>query len=361
MRNKKLMEGVMAILMAAMAVSSASKAATVKLKRSVSDCIISKGDKIDINVTGANETKGKYKVLNSKIVAVSKKGIVTTKDTGKTKIIWKKGKKKYNCSIKVVKAPAVDKTNVTIVKNAMKKVSVLKYGNSNLKVKWKSENTEIAKVSGGKITGVAKGKTAVIVKIYGNEKVFKRIVKVTVTEDENKTIFEEKKTNTEDKITENTDNTTEKPNLDKPTDLIPEQNNALTDNKTENSNLNNVVYPNINIGNNTGNKPEKPEEVTTPGGIEPEKPGEVTTPGGIEPEKPGEVTTPGGIELEKDQHDIDALQSIIKEQIANGAEVSEDLDDEEQYFWNDEGRLTEIYWSGTGLSGEIDFSGLPEL
>ena len=74
------------------------------------------------------------------------------------------------------------------------------------------------------------------------------------------------------------------------------------------------------------------------------------------------VATPtptAGSTKEKNADDVAALEKLITEQKAQGASVSEDLDDE-QYEWYD-GRLVEIYWGACGLSGEISFSGLTAL
>ncbi len=61
---------------------------------------------------------------------------------------------------------------------------------------------------------------------------------------------------------------------------------------------------------------------------------------------------PGG---DQEQNaDVMKLKELIAEQQALGADVSEDLNSG-QYEWNDEGRLTGIYWDYVNLQGSIDF------
>ncbi len=63
---------------------------------------------------------------------------------------------------------------------------------------------------------------------------------------------------------------------------------------------------------------------------------------------------------EKNEDDIVALEALIQAQIANGATVSEDIDDSDEYYWSD-GRLIGIYWSYKGLTGELDLSAFDAL
>ena len=56
--------------------------------------LISKGDKIDLDIKGINENSGKYSTSMKAVASVTKNGIVTAKKAGNAKITWKKGKKK---------------------------------------------------------------------------------------------------------------------------------------------------------------------------------------------------------------------------------------------------------------------------
>ncbi len=64
--------------------------------------------------------------------------------------------------------------------------------------------------------------------------------------------------------------------------------------------------------------------------------------------------------IPKNAADVAALNKIIKEQIALGAKVSTDLDDE-SYTWDENGRLTEIDWWYSGLQGTLSIDGLTAL
>ena len=63
----------------------------------------------------------------------------------------------------------------------------------------------------------------------------------------------------------------------------------------------------------------------------------------------------------KNATDVSVLESIVKEQLAAGADVPVDLDNEDVYCWDDNGNLYAIYWSDRELKGSISFSGLVSL
>ncbi len=62
----------------------------------------------------------------------------------------------------------------------------------------------------------------------------------------------------------------------------------------------------------------------------------------------------------RNEQDIELLKSIIKQQRALGATVSEDLDSEE-YSWNDLGRLRGISWDDKGVKGTLSLEGFGGL
>jgi uncharacterized protein YkwD len=161
---------------AAIAVPSAAQAA----KLSVKSCVLSKGDRIDINVKGKKETKGTYKSSNQKVATVSKKGVVKAKKVGAAQIIWKKGKTKYRAGLIVVKAPKLDKSKLSVKEGKSKTVSVSQFGNADLTAAWSSNDENVAVVLNGKITGVSEGSTLVTAQIKGKTKTYKRYVVVTV-------------------------------------------------------------------------------------------------------------------------------------------------------------------------------------
>ena len=63
----------------------------------------------------------------------------------------------------------------------------------------------------------------------------------------------------------------------------------------------------------------------------------------------------------KNATDVLILEGIVKEQLAAGADVPVDLDNEDAYSWDDNGNLSSIYWSDRKLKGSISFSGLMSL
>lgn len=58
--------------------------------------------------------------------------------------------------------------------------------------------------------------------------------------------------------------------------------------------------------------------------------------------------------------DAQALKKIIEEQKKAGATVSEDLQDKDQYSWDD-GTLIGITWNKVGLTGKLDFGSFASL
>lgn len=95
--RKKLCRSIAVAAAAAMAVTAvplpaqAAKAAKVKL--SVSNCVLSLGDKIDLDIVGAKEAGGKYTTANKKVASVTKKGVVTAKKQGILKLPGKEVQK----------------------------------------------------------------------------------------------------------------------------------------------------------------------------------------------------------------------------------------------------------------------------
>ena len=53
----------------------------------------------------------------------------------------------------------------------------------------------------------------------------------------------------------------------------------------------------------------------------------------------------------KNEQDVKKLQALIQTLNQKGADISANLDDESVYYWNKEGRLTEIYWGEKEIIG----------
>lgn len=62
----------------------------------------------------------------------------------------------------------------------------------------------------------------------------------------------------------------------------------------------------------------------------------------------------------KNASDVKALERIITDQLRRGASVSADLE-HYQYGWNAAGRLVDLDWCRTDLSGSLDLKGLSAL
>lgn len=181
--RKRVFKCVAAAMAAVMAVTSVPLSAQAAVKISVSKCVVSKGDSIDLDMKGAKEQKGKYSTSKKSVASVTKKGVVKAKKTGNAKIVWKKGRKKYTCSVKVVKAPVLSSSKIELTESQKKKVTVKTYGNKKLSVKWASSDKNIAKVSGGAVTAVSEGTAVITAKIKGYKKTWRREMEVVVKKD----------------------------------------------------------------------------------------------------------------------------------------------------------------------------------
>lgn len=102
---------------------------------------------------------------------------------------------------------------------------------------------------------------------------------------------------------------------------------------------------------------DKKDTAETPTTVPTVKPSEMPT------EAP--TTVPTEVPLKdasgKYSSDVAALQKLIKQQKERGAEITDNIDDEHYYKWNDEGRLVSVRWGSNGLSGDISFASLPAL
>jgi len=178
--KKHFFKGIAIAIAVAISVPAVPISTQAAAKISISSCVISKGYKIDLDIKGINENSGKYSTSMKAVASVTKNGIVTAKKAGNAKITWKKGKKKYTCNVKVVKAPVLSKSKLEIREKQKETITVQKYGNKKLTVKWSSSDKKIAKVSDGKITGLSEGETTIKAKIKGYKKTWTREVKVIV-------------------------------------------------------------------------------------------------------------------------------------------------------------------------------------
>ena len=99
--RKRVFKCVAAAMAAVMAVTSVPLSAQAAVKISVSKCVVSKGDSIDLDMKGAKEQKGKYSTSKKSVASVTKKGVVKAKRKGKVKIYVTYGSLKKKCIITV--------------------------------------------------------------------------------------------------------------------------------------------------------------------------------------------------------------------------------------------------------------------
>ena len=99
-------------------------------------------------------------------------------------------------------------------------------------------------------------------------------------------------------------------------------------------------------GKNTGSTAAKPTATPTPTPTSIPTPTPTPTPTG--------TPTPTANPTVTLSADAQALKKIIEEQKKAGATVSEDLQDKDQYSWDDEGTLISITWNKVGLAGKMD-------
>ena len=85
------MAAAVAVVMSVPSVPIPAQAAS---KMSVSSCVISIGDKFNLDINGINEKSGKYTTSKEKIASVTKDGIVSAKKAGDAKNNMEKGKQK---------------------------------------------------------------------------------------------------------------------------------------------------------------------------------------------------------------------------------------------------------------------------
>lgn len=105
----------------------------------------------------------KWKSKNKKIAVITNRRYVTGVNSGKVTLTAKVKKKKYRCTVIVMK---LSKEEVFLKVGSSKKIS-LKRGGSH--VKWTSSNKSVATVSGGKIKALAPGLATVTATAHGKK------------------------------------------------------------------------------------------------------------------------------------------------------------------------------------------------
>lgn len=153
--------------------------AVKKVKIKPANVTLAKGKTKKLNViySPANsKAPVKWKSSNSKVAKVDNKGVVTAKKAGTATITATVNSKiKSSCKIKVLNLPKKIKLKKSKITIRTDETFMLKYtlkpANAYQKLKWLSENTDVATVdSNGVITAKNPGETKITVKTSNNKK-----------------------------------------------------------------------------------------------------------------------------------------------------------------------------------------------
>ena len=105
----------------------------------------------------------KWSSTDSSIVAVSSSGKLRAKEKGRVAITVTSGNQQLQCKV-MVEEPKLNKTELTM---NLKETANLKLSGCKHSVKWSSGDSDIVKVSNGKLTAKEVGKTVVKAKVHG--------------------------------------------------------------------------------------------------------------------------------------------------------------------------------------------------
>lgn len=139
--------------------------AATKVKLNKTKAYVTKGDKLQLKVTGTS-AKVKWSSSNKKIATVTSKGVVKGGKKGTATITAKVNGKTFKCKV-TVETPKISKSKASVNKG---KTITLSIKNTKQKVKWSSSNKKIATVnSKGVVKGIKKGTVTITAKV-GNKK-----------------------------------------------------------------------------------------------------------------------------------------------------------------------------------------------
>lgn len=143
--------------------------AAAKPKISKKKATIIKGKSIRLKVKNRNGKKVRWSSTKRKVATV-KKGKVVAKKKGKATIIAKVGKKKLRCRV-TVKNPTtrLNKTRITLTLGQTYKLTAKSNGKSK-KVRWKSNNSNVASVYKGTVTAKRGGTARITATMNGVSK-----------------------------------------------------------------------------------------------------------------------------------------------------------------------------------------------
>ena len=167
------------LLLGGLALPSAS-AKKKSPRLNLSSVTLYKGAGKQLKVSGISKrTKVTWKSGNKKVVTVSKKGKLKAKKTGITTVTAKVKGRKLKCKVKVVNAPTLDRTKLTLTEGKTAQLKVQHYQKA---VVWKSSAPSVVTVSGkGKLKAYKAGKATITAKAGG------KTLRCTVTVDDSRT------------------------------------------------------------------------------------------------------------------------------------------------------------------------------
>ncbi|MCR5837516.1 MAG: Ig-like domain-containing protein [Lachnospiraceae bacterium] len=225
----------------------------------------------------------------------------------------------------------------------------LKVKNVKGKVKWKSSNKKVAKVSKkGLVKGIKPGKATITAKV--GKKKYKCKVRVkwlptglnTNTTVANTTTPEQQTTTTQATTTKATVATTQAATTQPVTTA---ENSTTAEEETAGEIITTKQEESTSAGEVTSSESQTTEIITTSH--------EETTTVKETVEETTTVEEPTTVSL--NAKDVAGLTEIIKYQKSKGASVSEDLKSD-QYVWDKDGNLTGINWSDVRLKGDLNFN-----
>lgn len=133
---------------------------TMKLNKSSLEMVT--GQTASLKVTDAPGSV-KWASSNSSVVSVSTSGKLTAKAKGNVTITVTSGSQKKQCKV-TVEDPKLSKTTLTM---KLKEVSYLTLSGCKHSVKWYSSDSDIVKVSNGKLTAKGVGNAVIKAKVHG--------------------------------------------------------------------------------------------------------------------------------------------------------------------------------------------------
>ncbi len=168
-----------------------SEAKQAKLTINKSVCVVKKGAKVKLKVSGAGKNKVKWSSTKKKIAVVNKKGVVKAKKKGTAVIKAKAGSKSVSCKIIVgvpVKKVSIANKTIRLQEGQTAKIqATVTPAKASIKsLSYLSKNKKVATVSGkGVITAVSAGQTKVVVTSKDGNKKSAELTVVVSTSQQN--------------------------------------------------------------------------------------------------------------------------------------------------------------------------------